>query len=105
MNDSNRTINARPIVFERIGGTGRFEGRHWAYWTMEAGRCMEIRFVDVRNPQHPNGCRPNAFFTPTRNQNTDFWTGAGDFHVLWNGTEIAICEIAAGECDASVPPA
>jgi serine/threonine protein kinase len=105
MNDSNRTINAKPIIFERIGGTGRFEGNRWAYWTMEAGRCMEIVFVDARNSPAPNNCRPNAFFTPTRNQNTNFWTGSGQFHVLWNGTEIAICEIAAGECSASVPPA
>ena len=103
MNDSNRTINSRPIVFERIGGTGRFEGNRWAYWTMEAGRCMEIMFVDARNSPAPNNCRPNAFFTPTRNQDTNFWTGSGQFHVLWNGTEIAVCEIAAGECSASVP--
>jgi len=105
MNDSNRTINAKPIVFERIGGTGQFAGNRWAYWTLEAGRCMELVFVDARNSPAPNNCRPNAFFTPTRNQNTNFWTGSGQFHVLWNGTEIAVCEIAAGECSASVPPA
>ncbi|MEO8393678.1 MAG: serine/threonine-protein kinase [Chloroflexota bacterium] len=105
VNDSNRNIDSRPIVFERIGGTGRFEGNRWAYWTMESGRCMEIAFTDARNPARPNGCRPNAFFTPTRNQNTNFWTGSGQFHVLWNGTEIAVCEIAAGQCSASVPPA
>ncbi|MBI1259509.1 MAG: protein kinase [Chloroflexi bacterium] len=105
MNDSNRSIDSRPIVFERIGATGRFEGNRWAYWTMESGRCMEIAFADVRNPARPENCRPNAFFTPTRNQNTNFWTGSGQFHVLWNGTEIAVCEIAAGECSTSVPPA
>ncbi len=105
MNDSSRSINARPIVFERVGAIGRFEGQLWAYWTMEAGRCMEINFVDNRNPQRPNGCRPNAFFTPTRSQTTNFWTGTGQFRVLWNGAEIAICEIAAGECTGSVPPA
>jgi hypothetical protein len=105
MNDASRSINTRPIVFERIGGTGRFEGRWWAYWTMEPGRCMEIVFTDVRFPQRPNGCRPNAFFTPTRTQNTNFWTGLGQFRVLWNNIEIAVCEIAAGECRAAVPPA
>jgi serine/threonine protein kinase len=105
LNDSNRNIDSRPIVFERIGGTGRFEGNRWAYWTMEAGRCMEIAFAEVRNPVRPNGCRPNAFFTPTRSQNTNFWTGSGQFHILWNGTEIAVCEISAGQCSAFVPPA
>ena len=105
LNDSNRSINARPIVFERIGGTGRFDGQRWAYWTMESGRCMEIRFADVTYPQHPDGCRPNAYFTPTRTQDTDFWTGSGAFRVLWNGTAIAVCQIADGVCNAQVPPA
>ena len=104
LNDSNRSINARPIVFERIGGSGRFEGQRWAYWTMEAGRCMEIHFADVTYPQRPDGCRPNAYFTPTRTQNTDFWTGSGLFRILWDGVEIASCQIAAGECSALVPP-
>jgi serine/threonine-protein kinase len=105
MNDASRSINSRPIVFERIGGTGRFEGQRWAFWTMEPGRCMEIIFTDVSSPQRPDGCRPNAFFTPTRNQDTNFWTGSGNFRVLWNGTEIALCDIAAGVCNAAVPPA
>jgi hypothetical protein len=105
MNDAGRSINARPIVFEHIGGAEHFEGQRWAYWTMEAGRCMEIVFADVRFPQRPDGCRPNAYFTPTRTQSVDFWTGSGEFRVLWNGTEIAVCEIAAGECSAAVPPA
>ena len=105
MNDANRSISARPIVFEHIGGAEHFEGQRWAYWTMEAGRCMEIVFADVKYPQRPDGCRPNAYFTPTRTQNVNFWTGSGQFRVLWNGTEIAVCEIASGECSAAVPPA
>lgn len=105
LNHSSRSISSQRIAFERIGGTGSFSGNRWAYWTMEPGRCMELLFTDVRNPQRPNGCRPNAFFTPTRSQGIDFWTGSGQFRVLWNGTEIAVCEIAAGQCDAAVPPA
>jgi serine/threonine-protein kinase len=105
LNAASRSINAQPIRFERIGGGQSFSGDRWAYWTLEPGRCMEIRFSDVGNPQRPNGCRPNAFFTPTRTQGIDFWTGSGQFRVLWNRTEIAVCDIAAGQCSASVPPA
>lgn len=104
LNGASRSISAQPIRFERIGGGQSFSGSRWAFWTMEPGRCMEIRFADVSNPQRPNGCRPNAFFTPTRSQGVDFWTGSGQFRVLWNGTEIAVCEIMAGQCSAFVPP-
>lgn len=105
MNDAGRGISVRPLGFERVDGNEHFEGQRWAYWTMEAGRCMEIVFADVAYPQRPAGCRPNAYFTPTRTQNVNFWTGSGQFRVLWNNTEIAVCEIAAGECGAAVPPA
>lgn len=104
LNNVSQSISAQPIRFERIGGSHAFSGSRWAFWTMEPGRCMEIRFADVGNPQRPNGCRPNAFFTPTRSQGIDFWTGSGQFRALWNGTEIAVCEIAAGQCSAFVPP-
>lgn len=103
LNGASRSISSQPIRFERVGGSQAFSGSRWAFWTMEPGRCMEIRFADVSNPQRPNGCRPNAFFTPTRSQGIDFWTGTGQFRVLWNGTEIAVCDIAAGQCSASVP--
>ncbi len=105
MNDSTRSISSKPIAFQQIDGSKHFEGARFAYWTMEAGRCMEIAFADVSNPQRPDNCRPNAFFTPSRNQGVDFWTGSGQFRVLWNNTEIAVCDIAAGECSAFVPPA
>jgi hypothetical protein len=65
---------------------------------------MEIRFSDVSNPSRPGGCRPNAFFTPVRGQQQDiFWTGSGQFRVLWGGTEIAVCSIEAQQCEAFVP--
>jgi hypothetical protein len=104
LNNVSRSISAQPIVFERIGGGGGFNGSRWAWWTLEPGRCMELLFADVSGVQRPNGCRPNATFTPTRTQGIDFWTGTGQFRVLWNGTEIAVCEIAAGQCNAAVPP-
>ncbi len=105
LNDAGRNISAQHIAFERIGGGQHFEGNRWAYWTMEAGRCMEVVFADVSFPPRPQGCRPNAWFTPTRTQNVDFWTGSGQFRVLWRGQEIAVCEISAGQCHAFVPPA
>jgi hypothetical protein len=66
---------------------------------------MEIMFVDVAQALCPENRRPNAYFTPTRTQGIDFWTGtSGQFRVLWNGQEIALCEISAGECTAYIPP-
>ncbi len=104
LNNAGVNISVQHIAFEQIGGTERFEGHRWAYWTMEAGRCMELVFADVSVPPRPEGCRPNAWFTPTRTQGVGFWTGGGQFRVLWQGQEIAICEISAGQCSAFVPP-
>jgi serine/threonine protein kinase len=105
MNDSGTTISSKSFVFERIGGSQHFEGSRFAYYSLESGRCMEIVFADVARIGCPENRRPNAYFTPTRNQGVDFWTGGtGQFHVLWNGVEVAVCDIAAGQCSASLPP-
>ncbi len=104
MNDSDRTISSKAFTFERVGGSERFEGSRFAYYSMEAGRCMQIMFADVGLSGCPESKRPNAFFTPTRSQGMDFWTGTeGQFRVLWNGVEIAICTIADGSCSAFMP--
>lgn len=105
MNDSSRTISSRLIAFERVDGTERFEGNRFAYYSMEAGRCMQIMFADLAGGGCPESRRANSFFTPTRSQGIDFWTGStGQFRVLWNNVEIAICDIPAGLCSAYVPP-
>jgi serine/threonine protein kinase len=105
MNDSDRTISSKPIVFEHIGGQKQFSGSRFAYYSMESGRCMQIMFTDVARSGCPENRRPNAFFTPTRTQNVDFWTGGtGQFRVLWNDVEVAVCDISAGECSAFLPP-
>jgi serine/threonine protein kinase len=105
MNDSDRTISSKPIVFEKVGGQKKFAGSRFSYYSMESGRCMQIMFTDVARNGCPENRHPNAFFTPTRTQNVDFWTGGtGQFRVLWNNVEIAICDIAAGECSAFLPP-
>ncbi|MFC1959812.1 protein kinase [Chloroflexota bacterium] len=105
INNAGRNISSEHIAFARIDGMQHFEGNRWSYWTMETGRCMELVFADVSAPPRPAGCQPNAWFTPTRTQDTNFWTDSGQFRVLWQGQEIAICEIAAGLCYAFVPPA
>jgi serine/threonine protein kinase len=105
MNDADRTISSRVIAFERVGGSQRFEGNRFAFYSMERGRCMQIMFADVARTGCPENRRPNAFFTPTRTQGVDFWTGStGQFRVLWASEEIAVCEISAGQCSAFVPP-
>jgi len=103
MNDSDRSIRSEDIVFLNTGSGKRFEGNRWAYWTMERGRCMALVFADVEGANCPEGRRPNAWFTPTRRQGLDFWTGSGQFRVLWRGVEIAVCDIAVGECSAYIP--
>jgi hypothetical protein len=103
MNDSSQNIRVEHIVFENFTSRKRFEGQQWAYYTMEQGRCHAIVFADVSSSRCPENRRPNAWFTPTRSQNYDFWTGGGQFHVYWRGAEIAICEIAVGTCVAAVP--
>jgi hypothetical protein len=61
-------------------------------------------FADVARGGCPEGRSPNAFFTPSRRQGVDFWTGGvGLFRVLWNDMEIVVCDIAAGQCSAYVP--
>jgi hypothetical protein len=103
MNDSGQNIRVENIAFENFTSRKRFEGRQWAYYTMEQGRCHAIVFADVSSSRCPENRRPNAWFTPTRNQNYDFWTGGGQFHAFWRGIEIAVCDIAAGQCLAYVP--
>lgn len=104
MNDADRTISSASISFARVGGSEHFEGNRFAYYSMERGRCMQIMFADVAQTGCPEGRRPNAFFTPTRTQDVDFWTGStGQFEVFWDGTHIATCDIAAGECAAYIP--
>lgn len=105
MNDANRVISAQHIVFERVDGTQRFAGNRLAFYSMEAGRCMQIMFADVARQGCPENRRPNAIFTPSRTQGVDFWTGdTGQFRVLWRGVEVAVCEIVAGQCSAYLPP-
>lgn len=105
MNDSGSTIRVESYVFERVDGSQRFEANRFAYYSMEPGRCVQIMFADVARIGCPEGRRPNAFFTPSRRQGVDFWTGGvGLFRVLRNGVEIAVCDIAAGQCSAYVPP-
>jgi hypothetical protein len=105
MNDSDRTISSKSIVFEQVGGQKQFAGSRFAYYANEPGRCMQIMFADVARIGCPENRRPNAYFTPTRTQNVDFWTGGtGQFRVLWNDVEVAVCDISAGECSAFLPP-
>jgi hypothetical protein len=104
MNDSERNISVNEFSFQRMSDGTRFDGSRFAYYTMERGRCVQLIFADVGTIGCPEGRRPNAWFTPTRTQGVDFWTGGtGQFRVLYLGQEIARCEIAAGFCEVYVP--
>ncbi len=104
VSQSDRRITVGPIVFERVGGPDRFEGRRWIYQTLEPYTCMEIVFIDVEEPARPGGCRSSATFVLARGETKAFWTGEGQFRVLWDGQTIAACDIVAGRCQAAVPP-
>lgn len=106
LNDSQQSMAADKIIFEEVDGNRRFEGNRWSWFTLEPGRCMEIRFADVSAAERPGNCRPNAYYTPTRGQGVDFWTGdSGQFRVIWEGEVIAVCDRAVRRCDAALPPA
>ena len=104
MNDSNRNIEVNHYTFQRLSDGANFDGNRFAFYTMERGRCVQVIFTDVGTLGCPEGRRPNAWFTPTRTQGVDFWTGGtGQFRVLYQGQEIALCDIAAGFCEVYVP--
>jgi hypothetical protein len=104
LNDAGQTIRVNHAVMEKVDGSASFAGTQFAFYSMESGRCVEIVFADVARSGCPENRRANAFFTPTRNQGVDFWTGSGQFRVLWDGVPIAVCEIADRVCSVAVPP-
>jgi hypothetical protein len=101
------------IVFERLDEmgkeAGRFSGRRWAemYAWIGPGYCMEIELAG-RPPQTLAQCQgySNSTRRLSPGEEAVFWTdqpGSTQFRVLWNNEEVAICEIAAGECEFYVP--
>jgi serine/threonine protein kinase len=102
--------------FERILSDGSFanafEGRRLAayYGQIDHNWCASLELLerDAAAFVRPTECgtRYNIRLTPQDSDSFVFWTSSGtstQFRVLWNGEEIARCEMAAGRCEVYLP--
>ncbi len=112
-NQSDADIPVDNLTFERVlvsGGVGeRYEGKRWgAYWrNVEVKKCVILR-VTAAWQLPVNECPYGYNADVLALSNERFWTLAPDsvaFRVLWNGQEIALCQIAARRCNVYLPRA
>ncbi len=108
-NISGDTPSLQALAFERLDASGtplnRFDGANWAkfYPRLEAGWCVRLEIIDSPAWLRPAECgnRYRSTRTPNRDSDWIFWTpqeASLEFRVLWQGDEVARCEIAAGTC-------
>jgi len=118
-NLSEATIPINWVAFERLNDAGvalnRFNGSRWGefYGSSEPLRCMALKILGSSSYLEPPECGKNNFLslrTPTRNDETVFWTsmeGSHQFRVLWreggNDDEVARCEIGVETCEVFLP--
>jgi len=107
VNLSQQNMLVSSIAFERANGEDRFEGWRWTQFfsRVEDGSCVQVMAFNARQMlPRPEGCgRINA--SMAANSNEGFWTGErGRFRVFWDDVEVALCNIADGQCDAALPP-
>lgn len=115
-NPGDQSIEVRSFVFEALDSTSgrpmeyRFEGKIWAefYPYVEDKKCANIEiFTPEASASRPAACfRFNAVRTPERTSNEIFWLpreGITHFRALWNGQEIARCEVKSGMCEIYLP--
>jgi serine/threonine protein kinase len=114
-NDSESYIGLDALTFERLDSNGaptnRLEGWRFAqfapnrrltpYWCVEFEIFYAIPYLE------PGQCvASNSTLRPGSDSPLIFWTtleGSTQFRVSWNGTEIAQCEIGAGQCEVLLP--
>lgn len=106
-------IQANRIAFEGLDTSGNatgyaFNGGRWAqfYGLIETNRCDAIEVGRAPAYLRPPECSDyNAYFNPTPDDESVFWTGNGgtaSFRVLWDGAEVGQCAIADGTCQVRV---
>ena len=113
-NNSGQDLLTASLAFERLDAQGsptiRFDGARWTEFsdTTLPNWCVSITVL--RDPPYlePPECgnRYNSTLTPTRSAEFIFWRSDDEgeqFRALWNGSEIARCEIAAGQCAVKYP--
>jgi hypothetical protein len=107
VNYSGQRLRVSRIAFERIGGAGRFDGGRWSqfYPYVANGGCVRLTAADADGAMaRPDICG-QVNVDINGNSTESFWTsGTGQFRVLWDGAEVALCEISAGQCVAFLPP-
>lgn len=101
--DALDSANGLPIGY-------RFEGKIWAqfYPYIEGGKCANIEiFTPGASASRPAICwNFNAMRTPEETSPEIFWLpreGVTHFRVLWDGQEIARCEVSGGICEIYLP--
>jgi hypothetical protein len=113
-NPTNDRIDMRPLSFEAIDANGnplryQFDASMWTqfFTYVVEGNCNRIEIARTGGYLRPPQCRGyNATVTPDRETDLVFWTaraGSAQFRVSWNGSEIARCEIGAGQCELYLP--
>ncbi len=118
LNSSGERVEIRPITFQRFDETGalvtEFSGAEWARYnlTIRHDTCMRIVITTFPSDQQYNPPECSNIYEAIRNalrpdHELVFWTdgrGAPQFIVLWEGVEIARCEVAAHYCEIYLPP-
>ena len=95
------TIEGLPTGYSMTGG-------RWsaAYFAIETHKCNGVEILDASWTK-PSQCGSyNALVNEEVGNSTIFWlarAGVTHFRVLWNGVEVARCEIAARTCSGFVP--
>jgi serine/threonine protein kinase len=119
LNSSGIRVEIRPIAFQRFNADGslvtEFTGAEWARYnlTIRDGTCMRIVITTFASDEIYNPPECGNIYEAVRNalrpdHVLNFWTverGAPEFIVLWEGQEIARCEVDAGYCEIFLPPA
>ena len=115
-NQSEDGIPNNSISFEAIDEDGRrvserFEGSRWTsvannYPFIDRDNCNAIEIRSVNTTYEPSQC-VNRYNSRQRvEEDESFWIGRQDvsqFRILWDGREIARCEIEARICDVFLP--
>lgn len=113
-NPGDHVLKAASFTFEALKENGdpakyRFEGAKWSayYPNIMKGRCDAIELQDRAYTNRPGDCLGfNATRLVGEKDDEAFWLTRKDvsyFRVLWEGNEVAQCEIAAGVCEVYLP--
>jgi eukaryotic-like serine/threonine-protein kinase len=113
-NAGSERLRISPITFEALDAAGLaagywFEGSRWAQFHsfVAANGCSRIEPVRAPSLLRPPRCREyNATVTPPLDSEMVFWRprpGVSHFRVLWEGQEVARCQVDVQLCEVFLP--